>query len=82
MPTENVELETGNLFIQTKEDEEPKELKAIDINFEEIEQEEKTFTGQGTVTFDVKLTRRIKKMLGMERITRKRFKFTSCHIYV
>lgn len=79
MPTENSELVPGKVFVQTEEDEEPKELKAIDINtvdseekYEDIEQSE--FTGQGTITFNVKLTGKMKKMLGIERITKKRFK--------
>lgn len=79
MPTENSEVVPGKVFVKTKEDGEPKELKAIDINtvdseekYEDIEPSE--FTGQCTVTFDVKLTGKMKKMLGIERITRKRFK--------
>lgn len=80
MPTENSELVPGKLFVQTKEDAEPKELKAIDISVAEtqeekyIEQKAKEYTGHGTMAFDVKLTGKIKKMLGIERITRKRFK--------
>lgn len=80
MPTENSELVSGKLFIQTKEDKGPKELKAIDIDIGETqeekytEQEAKEYTGQGTITFDVKLTGKMKRMLGIERITRKRFK--------
>ena len=79
MPTENSEVVPGKVFVKTKEDGEPKELKAIDINtvdseekYEDIEPSE--FTGQCTVTFDVKQTGKMKKMLGIERITRKRFK--------
>lgn len=80
MPPENSEVIPGKVFIQTEEDAEPKELKVIDINIEKtqeekyIEQKAKGYTGQGTITFNVKLTEKMKRMLGVERITRKRFK--------
>ncbi len=61
MPTENSELIPGKVFIKTKEDEEPKELKAIDIS-------------AVTIEIPKEKVKQIFKMHGLNKITRKRFK--------
>lgn len=63
MPTEEAKIEQGKLFIKTKEDEEPKELKAMT-------------DGQISMTIEIPKdrVRQILKMYGLNRITRKRFK--------
>ncbi len=86
MPTENSELVPGKVFVQTKEDEEPKELKAIDISAIESNEDdaidamkygvEGMTSGEISMTIEIpqEKVRQILKMNGLELITRKRFK--------
>lgn len=86
MPTEENKIEQGKLFIQTKEDEEPKELKAISISTAEnnkddvidtMRYEEEGVTSEEmsiTIKLSKEQVRQILKLYGLERITRKRFK--------
>lgn len=86
MPTENSELVPGKVFVQTNEDEEPKELKAIDISAVESNEDDaidamkygiKGMTsGEISMTIEIpkEKVRHILKMHGLNKITRKRFK--------
>lgn len=86
MPTENSELVPGKVFVQTKEDEEPIELKAIDISAIESNEDDEIdamkYGVEGMTSGEISMTieipkervRQILKMNGLERITRKRFK--------
>lgn len=86
MPTENSELVPGKLFIKTKEDEEPKELKAIDISVAESNEDdaidamkygvEGMTSGKISMTIEIpeEKVKQILKMYGLNKITRKRFK--------
>lgn len=86
MPTENSELVPGKVFVQTNENEEPKELKAIDISVAESNNDDtidamqyaaKGITEGGmsiTLEFPKEKVRHFLKIYGLERITRKRFK--------
>lgn len=86
MPTEETGVVEGKLFMQTKEDEEPKELKAIDISVAQNNEDDaidamqyaaKGITEGGmsiTLEFPKEKVRHFLKIYGLERITRKRFK--------
>lgn len=86
MPTENSEVIPGKVFVQTEEDAEPKELKAIDISVAESNEDdvidamkygtEGMASGKISMTIEIpeEKVRQILKMHGLERITRKRFK--------
>ena len=86
MPTENSELVPGKVFVQTNENEGPKELKAIDISVVESSEDdvidamkygvECMTSGEMSMTIEIpqEKVRQILKMNGLERITRKRFK--------
>ncbi len=86
MPTESSELVPGKVFVQTNENEEPKELKIIDISAVESNEDdaidamkygvEGMTSGEISTTIEIpkEKVRQILKMNGLERITRKRFK--------
>lgn len=86
MPTENSEVVPGKVFVQTNENEGPKELKAIDISVVESSEDdvidamkygvECMTSGEISMTIEIpqEKVRQILKMNGLERITRKRFK--------
>lgn len=86
MPPENSEVIPGKVFVQTEEDEEPKELKVIDISAIESNEDdaidamkygvEGMTSGEISMTIEIpkERVRQILKMNGLERITRKRFK--------
>lgn len=86
MPTENTKLVSGKVFVQTNEDEKPKKLKAIDINFVRNNEDGAAdsaryfLEGLSNTGISVPMTipkekfRQILKLHGLERITRKRFK--------
>lgn len=86
MPTENSELVPGKVFVQTNENEEPKELKAIDISVAESNEDDaidamrygiKGMTS-GEISMAIEIpkekVKHILKMHGLNKITRKRFK--------
>lgn len=86
MPTENEEIEKGKLFIQT-EDGEMKEIGKVEsIEFAEenylqsklgdFDQQafEMTYSGEITVTLTKNEKRSLMKKIGLETLTRKRFK--------
>lgn len=86
MPTENSELVSGKVFVQTNENEEPKELKAIDISVAESNEDDaidamrygiKGMTS-GEISMAIEIpkekVKHILKMHGLNKITRKRFK--------
>lgn len=86
MPTENSELVPGKVFVQTNENEEPKELKAIDISVAESNEDdaidamkygvEGMTSGEISMTIEIpeEKVKQILKMHGLNKITRKRFK--------
>lgn len=86
MPTENSELVPGKVFVQTNENEEPKELKAIDISVAESNEDDvidaMRYGIKGMASGEISMTieipkekvRHILKMHGLNKITRKRFK--------
>lgn len=86
MPPENSEVIPEKVFVQTNEDEEPKELKAIDISVAKsnedgaVDSARYFLEGLSNTGVSVPITipkekfRQILKMHGLERITRKRFK--------
>lgn len=86
MPTENSELVPGKLFVQTKEEKGPEELKAIDISFEKNSEDDTVDAmryavnsmtrGEISMTIQIpeEIVRKIFKMHGLNKITRKRFK--------
>lgn len=86
MPTENSELVPGKVFVQTNENEEPKELKAIDISVAESNEDdaidamkygiEGMTNGEISMTIEIpkEKVKQILKMNGLNKITRKRFK--------
>ena len=86
MPPENSEVIPGKVFVQTEEDEEPKELKVIDISAIESNEDdaidamkygvEGMTSGEISMAIEIpkERVRQILKMNGLERITRKRFK--------
>lgn len=86
MPTENSELVPGEVFIKTKENEEPKALKAIDISAVESNEDdaidamkygvEGMTSGEISMTIEIpeEKVKQILRMHGLNKITRKRFK--------
>ena len=86
MPTENSELVPGKIFVQTNENEETKELKAIDISVAKSNEDDaidatrytEKNMNSGEISMTIELpkerVRQILKMHGLNRITRKRFK--------
>lgn len=86
MPTENSELVPEKVFVQTNENAEQKELKAIDISVAESNEDDaidamrygiKGITsGEISMTIEIpkEKVRHILKMHGLNKITRKRFK--------
>jgi len=79
MPTENNEVIPGKVFVQTNENEEPIELQCckieadtMDYKADEMKYAEKTMPNG--ISFEIKMTRKILKSMGLETITRKRFK--------
>lgn len=86
MPPENSEVIPEKVFVQTEEDAEPKELKAIDISVAESSEDdaidamkygvEGMTSGEISTTIEIpkERVRQILKMNGLEQITRKRFK--------
>lgn len=85
MPTENSEVVPGKLFVKTKE-EEPKELKSIDISVAGSNEDdaidamkygvEGMTSGKISMTIEIpeEKVKQILKMHGLNKITRKRFK--------
>lgn len=86
MPTENSEVIPGKVFVQTEEDEEPKELKAIDISVAESNEDDvidaMKYGAEGMTSGKISMTieipeekvKQILKMHGLNKITRKRFR--------
>lgn len=86
MPPENSEVIPGKVFVQTEEDEEPKELKVIDISAIESNEDdaidamkygvEGMTSGKISMTIEIpeEKVKQILKMHGLNKITRKRFK--------
>lgn len=83
MPTENSEGIPGKVFVQTNESEEPKELGTIKeiaevhnddaVDALRYAVEEQKNTGTITMTISRESSKRLQKMLGIQKITRKRF---------
>lgn len=83
MPTENMNCKEQKVFIKTNQHEEPKELGIIEeIKINEYKNNEyiscKNLYDEcahkvKTVTVPIKLSKKVKKRLGIETITRKRF---------
>ncbi len=83
MPTENSEVVPRKLFVKTNENEELKELGTIkDIaevhNDDAVDAMEYAVSiippKESGISFEIKMTREILKSMGLETITRKRFK--------
>ena len=86
MPIKNSELVQEKVFLQTNENEKPKELKAIDIRVAESNEDdvidamkygaECMTSGEISMTIEIpeEKVKQILKMHGLNKITRKRFK--------
>lgn len=86
MPIEENKIKLGRLFVQTGENEEPTELKAISIStiknnedrtIDDMRYEEEGVTSEKmsiTIKLSKEQVRQFLKLYGLERITRKRFK--------